>query len=64
MTLCAMYLNRWIEIQSSENILTKSPLTPLVIESYRLCQRGELNIIPLWKRGIKGDFNKVAWKIF
>ena len=37
-------------LQSSKNILTKSPLTPL-------CQRGELIIIPLWKRGNKGDFN-------
>jgi hypothetical protein len=36
--------------QLSENFFTKSPLTPL-------CQRGELNIIPLWQRGMKGDFN-------
>jgi len=38
-----------IQLQSSENILIKSPLT-------LLCQRGEPIFIPLWKRGIEGDF--------
>ncbi len=45
------------EATMNYGFIRKSPLTPL-------CQRGEKDLLPLWKRGMKGDFADLKFLCF